>query len=409
MAWARSGGTYGEGVSELLRRRRAWLGSHPVAADALTAAFLTLVSLLALFFQDEPGLVGRAPDALSGVLSSLAVMSLSLRRRLPVVVLAVVSALCVGITASGYGLSPGPVLAFLAALYTVAAHRGLARSLPAGAAALGVLIILLSILGLDFWQAASNAVLFVGVWWLGRSLRLRRAYLDELESRARRLERAREADSRAARTEERSRIARELHDVVAHHVSVMTVQAGAARRILHRDPEAVQDALTTIEQMGRTALGEMRRLVGVLRTEAEPVRSELAPQPGVHDVARLVEQLRETGLRVQLWIEGESRSLSPGVDLAAFRLVQEALTNTLKHAGPQARAWVRIQYAERQLRVEVEDDGRGLAAGLGRSGAGNGHGLMGMRERVALYGGDLRIGPRSGGGFEVRARFPLEV
>jgi signal transduction histidine kinase len=188
----------------------------------------------------------------------------------------------------------------------------------------------------------------------------------------------------------------------------MTVQAGAARRILHRDPEAVQDALTTIEQMGRTALGEMRRLVGVLRTEAEPARSELSPQPGVHDVSSLVEQLRETGLQVQLWIEGESRALSPGVDLAAFRLVQEALTNTLKHAGPQARAWVRIQYADRQLEIEVEDDGRGLVAGLGRPN-GNGHGLVGMRERVALYGGDLRIGPRSGGGFEVRARFPLEV
>jgi signal transduction histidine kinase len=172
----------------------------------------------------------------------------------------------------------------------------------------------------------------------------------------------------------------------------------------------VQDALSTIEQMGRTALGEMRRLVGVLRTEAEPARSELSPQPGVNDVSGLVEQLRETGLQVQLWIEGESRSLSPGVDLAAFRLVQEALTNTLKHAGPQARAWVRIQYADRQLEIEVEDDGRGMAAGLGRpGGGGNGHGLMGMRERVALYGGDLRIGPRSGGGFEVRARFPLEV
>jgi signal transduction histidine kinase len=149
--------------------------------------------------------------------------------------------------------------------------------------------------------------------------------------------------------------------------------------------------------------------VGVLRTEAEPVRSELSPQPGVHDVSRLIDQLQETGLHVQLWIEGESRSLSPGVDLAAFRLVQEALTNTLKHAGPQARAWVRIQYADRQLKIEVGDDGRGLVAGLGQAGGGNGHGLLGMRERVALYGGDLRIGPRSGGGFEVRARFPLEV
>jgi signal transduction histidine kinase len=255
----------------------------------------------------------------------------------------------------------------------------------------------------------SNAILFVGVWWLGRSLRLRRAYLNELEARARRLERARAADARAARTEERSRIARELHDVVAHHVSVMTVQAGAARRILERDPQAVRDALTTIEQMGRTALGEMRRLVGVLRTEAEPARGELSPQPGVSDVGELVDHLRETGLQVQLWIEGESRSLSPGVDLAAFRLIQEALTNTLKHAGPQARAWVRIHYTDWQLTVEVEDDGRGLAAGLGQANGSRGHGLVGMRERVALYGGDLRIGPRSGGGFEVRARFPLEV
>jgi signal transduction histidine kinase len=302
----------------------------------------------------------------------------------------------------------GPAIALLIAVYSVASHRGLATSLPAGAFGLVVYVVSMAVESYGFWQAVSNSVLFVGVWWVGRSLRLRRAYLDELEARARRLERAREADSRAARAEERSRIARELHDVVAHHVSVMTVQAGAARRILHRDPESVQDALSTIEQMGRTALGEMRRLVGVLRTEAEPARTELSPQPGVHDVMGLVDQLRETGLQVQLWIEGESRSLSPGVDLAAFRLVQEALTNTLKHAGPQARAWVRIQYADRQLEIEVEDDGRGLVAGLGRGG-GNGHGLVGMRERVALYGGDLRIGPRSGGGFEVRARFPLEV
>jgi signal transduction histidine kinase len=324
------------------------------------------------------------------------------------VVLGFAIGVCVALTATGYDIS-APAVALLIATYTVAAHRGLATSLPAGAATLMALIAMLISLGADFWPTVTDSILFIGVWWLGRSLRLRRAYLDELEARARRLERAREADSRAARTEERSRIARELHDVVAHHVSVMTVQAGAARRILERDPDAVRDALTTIEQMGRTALGEMRRVVGVLRTEAEPVRGELSPQPGVSDVGELVDHLRETGMQVQLWIEGESRSLSPGVDLAAFRLIQEALTNTLKHAGPQARAWVRIHFTDRHLTVEVEDDGRGLAAGLGQSGGSRGHGLVGMRERVALYGGDLRIGPRSGGGFEVRARFPLEV
>jgi signal transduction histidine kinase len=402
-------------VSELLRGRRAWLGAHPVVADALTSALLTLALLLVGALQQSHGLPGKRPDLFSGILVSVIVMSLTLRRRLPVPVFGFVVAGCVTLTGLGYAPTLGPAVAYLIAVYSVATHRGLATSLPVGAFGLVVYVVSMAVEDYRFWQMISNVVLFVGVWWVGRSLRLRRAYLDELEARARRLERAREADSRAARAEERSRIARELHDVVAHHVSVMTVQAGAARRILHRDPEAVQDALATIEQMGRTALGEMRRLVGVLRTEAEPVRSELSPQPGVNDVSGLVEQLRETGLQVQLWIEGESRSLSPGVDLAAFRLVQEALTNTLKHAGPQARAWVRIQYADRQLEIEVEDDGRGLVAGLGRPGGsagnpdGNGHGLVGMRERVALYGGDLRIGPRSGGGFEVRARFPLEV
>jgi signal transduction histidine kinase len=395
-------------VSELIRSRRAWLGAHPLVADALTSAILTLAFLFVAAFQDSYGLPGKQPDLFSGLIVCIVVMSLTLRRRMPVAVLAFVLAGCLTLTAFGYVPMLGTAAAYLIAIYSVASHRGLATSLPVGAFGLMLFILSMALDGYWFWQAVSNSVLLIGVWWIGRSLRLRRAYLDELEARARRLERAREADSRAARAEERSRIARELHDVVAHHVSVMTVQAGAARRILHRDPEAVQDALSTIEQMGRTALGEMRRLVGVLRTETEPARSELSPQPGVHDVNGLVDQLRETGLQVQLWIEGESRSLSPGVDLAAFRLVQEALTNTLKHAGPQARAWVRIQYADRQLEIEVEDDGRGLVAGLGRPG-GNGHGLVGMRERVALYGGDLRIGPRSGGGFEVRARFPLEV
>jgi signal transduction histidine kinase len=378
-------------------------------ADALTSAFLTVV-FLAIATVQTYDLPGKRPDLFSAILVSTVVMSLTLRRRQPVAVFGFVLAGCVTLAALGYVPALGSGVAYLIAVYSVATHRGLATSLPVGAFGLVVYVVSMGVEGYRFWQMVSNAVLLVGVWWVGRSLRLRRAYLDELEARARRLEQAREADSRAARAEERSRIARELHDVVAHHVSVMTVQAGAARRILHRDPESVQDALSTIEQMGRTALGEMRRLVGVLRTEAEPARSELSPQPGVHDVSGLVEQLRETGLQVQLWIEGESRSLSPGVDLAAFRLVQEALTNTLKHAGPQARAWVRIQYADRQLEVEIEDDGRGLVAGLARpAGNGNGHGLMGMRERVALYGGDLRIGPRSGGGFEVRARFPLEV
>jgi signal transduction histidine kinase len=190
----------------------------------------------------------------------------------------------------------------------------------------------------------------------------------------------------------------------------MTVQAGAARRILDKDPDSAREAMITIEDVGRTTLNEMRRIVGVLRTERDTRAAgpELSPQPGVQEIGALVDHVRETGLSVQLWMEGEPRPLSTGVNLAAYRLIQEALTNSLKHAGPQARAWVRIHYSPRELMVEIEDDGRGVAAALADNGDGPGHGLVGMRERVALYGGELRIGPRSGGGFEVRARFPLD-
>lgn len=397
-------------VPSFFQRAQSWLRARPIMADGLTALLLACATVPLMFLRSAmPDHQFNQPDALNAALVAAAVLALALRRRFPGLVLAFVLGVGLFLGLLGYAASLGDVIAYLVAIYSVAVHRGLAFSLTSGLVALVSFVFVISLMGANSWDLVSEVVIFSGTWSLGRSLRLRRAYLAELEARARRLERARESDARAARTEERSRIARELHDVVAHHVSVMTVQAGAARRILERDPDAVRDALTTIEQLGRTALGEMRSLVGVLRTEAEPSRSELSPQPGVHDVVRLVDHMRETGLQVQLWIEGDSRQLKPGIDLAAFRLIQEALTNTLKHAGPHARAWVRIHYADRQLTVEVEDDGRGLVAGLGQQGRGRGHGLVGMRERVALYGGDLRIGPRGGGGFEVRARFPLEV
>jgi signal transduction histidine kinase len=249
------------------------------------------------------------------------------------------------------------------------------------------------------------AVLTMTLWIAGRSVRLSRAYQAELRDRARRMGRAREADTRAARAEERSRIARELHDVVAHHVSVMTVQASAARRVLATNPDGAREALSAIEEMGRTAMAEMRNIVGVLRTDGTP--AERGPQPGVREIPTLVDQMREAGLRTQLWIEGERGRLSPGVDLAAYRLVQEALTNSLRHAGPEARAWVTVRHEPGELAIQIEDDGLGPPAG-GSDGEQSGHGLVGIRERVALYGGLLRIGPRSGGGFEVNARFPLK-
>jgi signal transduction histidine kinase len=231
---------------------------------------------------------------------------------------------------------------------------------------------------------------------------------------SRRLAEAREAEERAtalaaeqtrlaeeAAEEERSRIARELHDVVAHHVSVMTVQAGAVRRLLKPEQEREREALVSVEETGRKALTEMRRLLGVLKEEAAP--APLAPQPGMATLDTLLDQVREAGLPVELSTEGKPVELAPGVDLSAYRIIQEALTNALRHAGP-ARAWVVVRYGEKNLELEIANDGRSD----GNNPAG-GHGLVGMKERVAVYGGELESGPRPGGGFAVRARLPIEA
>jgi signal transduction histidine kinase len=387
-----------------------------MARDGVLAIALLAVGLPQMFLQDlDPELARyyRDPDVLQAAIVSVGVSSLIFRRRAPLSVLAFLIAVQTLLTYLDYAPTIPDVIAYLIGIYSVAAHRALAQSAIGGVAAFLAFSLFIWSYPVDtnVVEYFTNSALLIGVWWLGRGLRLRRAYLAELEDRAQRLERAREGDARTARVEERARIARELHDVVAHHVSVMTVQAGAARRILDKDPGSAREAMSTIEGLGRTALSEMRRIVGVLRTERDPEHAgrELSPQPGLHDIGGLIDRVRETGLMVQLWIEGEPRTLSPGVDLAVYRLVQEALTNTLKHAGPQARAWVRIHYAAQGVNVEIEDDGRGAAAGLPANGDNRGHGLVGMRERVALYGGELRIGPRTGGGFEVRARFPQDV
>ena len=223
---------------------------------------------------------------------------------------------------------------------------------------------------------------------------------------ARHSERARAAEERAQRSEEhaqravddeRNRIARELHDVIAHSVSVMTVQAGAVRRLLTPEQEREREALLTVEETGRQALTEMRRLLGVLRRSDETVA--LAPQPGLATLEQLVGQVREAGLPVEMCFEGEQIVLPPGIDLSAYRIVQEALTNALKHAGP-ARAWVVVRYGTDQVEVEVANDGIS-------NGSSDGYGLIGMRERVALYGGELTAGPRAGGGFTIKARLPV--
>ncbi|GAA3765607.1 sensor histidine kinase [Plantactinospora mayteni] len=248
----------------------------------------------------------------------------------------------------------------------------------------------------------TQVLLALVCFFVGRTVHARRATILALEERARVAEENQRSLADQAVADERRRIARELHDVVAHHVSVMGVLATGARRVLSRDPAATDGALGTIEETSRTTLRELRRLLDVLRTDAEPA-AELSPQPGLAGIEALVEQVREAGLPVTLRVDGTPGPLDPGVALTVFRIVQEALTNTLKHAGA-ATAQVRLSFGVYWLIVEVADTGRGPAPESGRLG----HGLVGMRERMALYGGTLRTGPRPGGGYRVYAKMPME-
>ncbi|WNM46429.1 sensor histidine kinase [Kitasatospora sp. CM 4170] len=251
---------------------------------------------------------------------------------------------------------------------------------------------------------------FILCWAWGRLTRVRRAYLVELEDRAARLERERDAQAKVAVAAERARIARELHDVVAHNVSVMIVQADGAAYVLENSPQQAKEALGTIASTGRQALVEMRRLLGVLRT-SDTNAEEYVPQPGVEELPELLDQVRTAGLPVDFATSGTPRELPRGVELTVYRIVQEALTNVRKHGGPDVHARVAVDFGERELAVLIEDDGRGTTdeqlAGGGTDGLG--HGLIGMRERVGMVSGSLDIGPRPGGGFRIRAVLPLKA
>jgi signal transduction histidine kinase len=236
---------------------------------------------------------------------------------------------------------------------------------------------------------------FGAAWGAGRALATRSRQATELRSRAE----VAELRAREAVNEERQRISRELHDVIAHTVSVMVVQTGAVRRLLGPDQDRERASLMVVEEIGREALTEMRRMLGILREPEEP--GALSPQPSLQRVDALVEQVREAGLPVQLRVEGRAEPLPPGVDLCAFRIVQEALTNTLKHAGP-AHAEVLVRYAGDDVELEVVDDGRGS-----NGTSSGGHGLLGMKERALLCGGTFETGVGPGGGFAVRARLPI--
>jgi signal transduction histidine kinase len=284
-------------------------------------------------------------------------------------------------------------LFILLAIYSAAAHTSGRRTVIAAAL---TFVMGFTAMATDPDGINIAGVVFLGLvvgapWVAGRAIRHRRLNEERLEQE--------KADAEAAIVEERTRIARELHDVVAHGISVMVLQARGGRRVIAGDPGEAREAFDVIENTGHQALEEMRRLLGMLRASDEQLA--LAPQPSLDQLDTLVEQVRSAGLPVEVAIEGEPGQLPPGVDLSAYRIVQEALTNALKHAGP-ARARVTVRYGEDELELEIADDGDGTGDGKG-----SGHGLIGMRERVSVYGGDLQAGRRPEGGYALRARLPL--
>jgi len=338
------------------------------------------------------------------VLAMLAItLPLFLRRRFPFgAPVAVGAAIAASSFVDGHLIPSGLItnLAAISAFVLMGMVRDRTQAIAGLAYGLGVAAI---VIHNDPNAGASNFVfislVFAIAWTIGLLVSRKFHEADEARERAIEAERQREVRARLAVSEERARIARELHDVVGHSVSVMTVQASAARRLLRPHQDKEREALLVVEKTGREALAEMRRMVGVLRRPEEA--PALAPQPSLEQIEGLIEHTREAGLPVELRIEGEPIELPAGIDLTAYRLVQEGLTNTLKHARAQ-RAEVVVRYEDGYVELTVSDDGQG-----GGSGGGSGHGLVGMRERVSVYGGELEAGRRAGGGFRLRARLPV--
>jgi signal transduction histidine kinase len=294
-----------------------------------------------------------------------------------------------------------PFVAALAGAVSLGLIGDRRQSIAGWAAAIATAAVVSSKSGSAYSEFFWTTLILTLAWFFGSALGSRTEQARELTQRVEAAERARATAAERATGEERARIARELHDVVAHSVSVMVVQASGVRRLLKDEQHREREALLSVEQIGRQALTEMRRMLGVMRS-GEEAPAALAPQPGLQHLDRLVAQVEEAGLPVTLRIEGERPDISPGVDLSAYRIVQEGLTNALKHAKG-AHAEVVVRYIDSSVELEIADNGPGVP-----NGDGMGHGLVGMRERVALYGGTIEAGPRAGGGFVLRPQLPVE-
>ena len=382
--------------------RRSWRDCE-LRQDGLLALVLTLFAQIDLWLNVEQA-THYGPDAATALVTLVATSAIVLRRRAPLFAVCVVAtAAAVPELATMLTIQLwGDFVPLLIASYSVARHRGRLVALAGCAVAAAALAVV------ELRVPVSGGTANIPFIWIpfavacaaGRFLRARELAHTAVRTRAERLASERDETIREALLDERARIARELHDVVAHSVSVMVVQAGAAEDLLDRDPERARMPLLSIQETGAHAIAELRRLLGLLRDErSEPL---LAPQPGTSQIHDLVEQMGELGLPIEFRIEGTPRPLSPGIELAMYRVAQEALTNTLKHARSATSAML-LRYGDHELELEVVDDGAADPV----NGNGVGHGLIGMRERVALYDGWIEAGPRPDGGFAVRARLPL--
>jgi signal transduction histidine kinase len=376
-----------------------------VAAMLRRHPFDALVVLLAVAAEIKVWIVpGAGPKVVFIVASLLWTLPLLLRCRFPFAAPVFTFAVQAAASAADptLGVETTALVALLLSFWVVGAENE--RNQAIAGAAIGFASITV-VAELDVRVSLENAVwgVILGsvACLIAYALKRRAKRAAELEEQAVRLGREGEERAYAAVAAERTRIARDLHDLIAHSVSLMTVQAGAARLLLPKEPERAREPLLSVEETGREALAEMRRLFGIVR--GEDGHTALAPQPGLARLDVLLEQERKAGLPVELAIEGERRTLPPGIDLTAYRIVQEALTNARKHAHP-ARALVTIHYGREALDLQITNDGR-----RDQTGEGTGHGLVGMRERVALYGGELEAGPHRRDQYAVRARLPVEA
>jgi signal transduction histidine kinase len=368
--------------------------------DGLVTVVALGISATVLAASDASASDLREPDLAAYLLIAIYSASPILRRRMPVI--AVLGGVVTGVAYAVADYPPALTPVALLSIYTAAAvlPAGRARWLLAGAVVLGIL-------GATWGPGPTNTgvpALIVAAWLLGKYVGDRRAYTAELEHKNRLLERAQVELAERAAAEERLRIARELHDVVAHTMSVVVVHAGTGRMVADTDPAAARRALATIETVARSALVEMRRLLGVLRGSGD-AQDQRTPAPGLSQLDALVADIEVSGVDVEVRVDGARPDVPASIDLCAYRIVQEALTNVIKHAGP-CRATVAVRYSDHDVTIEVDDEGPPTQA-MSSTQASGGHGLIGMRERVAMLHGDLVARPRPSGGFRVSARLPF--